>query len=53
MKYTIKRQRPKELSFTQRIANLRRAEEGTYSMPSGDVSAASLFCFLFAFVLDL
>lgn len=53
MKYTIKRTRPKELPLTRRMANLRRAEAGTYSMPSGDVSAAALFCFLFAMILDL
>ncbi len=53
MKYTIKRTRPKELPFTKRMANLRRAEAGTYSMPSGDVSAAALFCFLFTTILDL
>lgn len=53
LKYLIKRTRPDALSHTKRIGNLRKAEEGTYSMPSGDSAAASLFCFLFATVVGL
>ena len=33
--------------------NLRKAEEGTYSMPSGDSSAAALFCFEYCFMMGL
>jgi len=32
---------------------LRQTEEGTFSMPSGDSSAAALFCLMFFAVLDL
>jgi membrane-associated phospholipid phosphatase len=53
LKYLIKRARPVALSHTKRIGNLRKAEEGTYSMPSGDSAAASLFCFLCATVVGL
>lgn len=53
MKYTIKRARPTIAFDTVRRANPRKAEEGTYSMPSGDVSCCALFCFLFTTVLDL
>lgn len=32
---------------------MRQTEEGTFSMPSGDSSAAALFCLMFFAVLDL
>ena len=53
LKYSIKRARPKSLSFTKRMNNLRKAEEGTYSMPSGDSSAAALFCFEYCYMMGL
>lgn len=54
MKYSIKRKRPEPVEGTNRIGgNLRKAEAGTYSMPSGDVSACSLYCFLFASVMGI
>jgi membrane-associated phospholipid phosphatase len=55
MKYTIKRPRPSKELFenTRRIGNLRKAEANTYSMPSGDATAVSLFCFFYATVLGL
>lgn len=46
MKYTIKRERPRPRSDTTRINDLRVKENGTYSMPSGDTSAAAVFCVL-------
>jgi membrane-associated phospholipid phosphatase len=35
------------------LGNLRKAEVGTYSMPSGDAAAAALFCFLYATMVNL
>jgi membrane-associated phospholipid phosphatase len=32
---------------------LRKKEEGTYAMPSGDSAAAAIFCFIFAFVVGV
>ena len=34
-------------------SNLRIAEEGTFSMPSGDSAAAALFCYLYFNVVGL
>jgi len=48
MKYTIKRERPVRRSDTTRISDLRGKEVGTYAMPSGDSSAAAVFCLLVA-----
>ena len=46
MKHTIKRERPVRRSDTTRISDLRGKEVGTYAMPSGDSSAAAVFCLL-------
>ena len=46
MKYAIKRERPKRRSDTTRISDLRGKETGTFAMPSGDSSAAAVFCAL-------
>ena len=46
MKYTIKRERPVRRSDTTRLSDLRGKETGTYAMPSGDSSAAAVFCLL-------
>ena len=46
MKHTIKRERPVRRADTTRISDLRGKEVGTYAMPSGDSSAAAVFCFL-------
>ena len=52
MKYTLRRSRPKALDHTVRWgSDLRKAEEGTYSMPSGDTAAAALFCYLYACIV--
>ena len=53
MKYTIKRERPRTRSDTTRLSDLRGKETGTYAMPSGDSSAAAVFCFLIAIELGL
>ena len=53
LKYSIRRQRPKSLSYTIRMHNLRKVDDGTYSMPSGDSSAAALFCFEYCYMLGL
>ena len=54
MKYTLRRSRPKALNFTVRWgSDLRKAEEGTYSMPSGDTAAAALFCYLYAYMVQM
>lgn len=53
MKYTIRRERPKPRPEVSRFANLRVKENGTFSMPSGDSSAAAVFCFLVAVQLEL
>jgi len=44
MKYVIRRKRPKSYSGTTRISDLRGKEKGTFAMPSGDCSAAAVFC---------
>lgn len=46
MKYTIKRERPKRRADSTRISDLRSKETGTFAMPSGDTSAAAVFCAL-------
>ena len=48
MKYTIKRERPKRRSDTTRVNDLRGKENGTFAMPSGDSSAAAVWCALVA-----
>lgn len=53
LKYTIRRPRPERLPHTSRLNNLRKAEDGTFSMPSGDSSAAACFCFLYSYVLQV
>jgi len=53
MKYTIRRERPKRRVETQRMRDLRVLENGTYSMPSGDSSAAAVFCLLVAIELEM
>ena len=51
IKVTLKRTRPQRNIKTQRLSNLRAAENGTYSMPSGDSAAAAVFCFYYAVLL--
>ena len=46
MKKTIRRERPIKRLDTQRVSNLRDKENGTFSMPSGDSSAAAVWCAL-------
>lgn len=53
MKLCVKRHRPHRNPKTSRLNDLRAAEHGTYSMPSGDSAQAALFCFLYATLLDL
>ena len=53
MKYTIRRERPQRKIDVPRLSNLRDKEIGTFSMPSGDTSAAAVFCFLNAFIMQL
>lgn len=53
LKYTIRRERPQKKPEAPRLSNLRDAEIGTYSMPSGDTSAAAVFCFLLANLMGL
>ena len=53
MKYSIKRERPKRRSDTTRISDLRVKENGTFSMPSGDSSAAAVFCVLVAYEMGM
>ena len=48
MKWTIKRERPIRREDTTRISDLRGKEVGTFAMPSGDSSAAAVFCLLVA-----
>ena len=48
MKHSIKRERPVRRSDTTRLSDLRGKEIGTYAMPSGDTSAAAVFCLLVA-----
>ena len=35
------------------MINMRAVEEGTFSMPSGDSSAAAVFCCIVAYELDM
>ena len=53
MKYSLKRERPKRRAETTRFRDLRVLENGTFSMPSGDSSAAAVFCCLVAFELGM
>ena len=53
MKYGIKRERPRKRTDTSRISDLRSKETGTYAMPSGDSSAAAVFCALVAVEMGL
>ena len=48
MKKTIRRERPITRDDTTRISDLRGKETGTFSMPSGDTSAAAVWCTLVA-----
>ena len=36
-----------------RMADPRGAEEGTYSMPSGDASACALFCYVYTYMMHI
>ena len=49
LKYMIKRPRPILREDTKRLSNLRRFENGTYSLPSGDSGAAAVFCYIIYF----
>jgi membrane-associated phospholipid phosphatase len=55
IKYSLKRPRPTHVPGTYRIGHgiLKKAEKGTYSMPSGDASAVGVFCFVMAAVPGL
>ena len=53
MKYTIRRERPLKNPDAPRLSNLRDSENGTYSMPSADTSAAAVFCFLLANLMNI
>ena len=53
LKYTIRRERPQKKPEAPRLSNLRDHEIGTYSMPSGDTSAAAVFCLLLAFIMKM
>ena len=53
MKYSFRRERPKKRTDTERWSDLRAKENGTYSMPSGDSSAAAVFCFVVACEMQL
>ena len=53
MKYSTKRERPKRRTDTTRIVDLRGKENGTYSFPSGDSSAAAVFCCLVCVEMDM
>jgi membrane-associated phospholipid phosphatase len=54
LKYSLKRPRPEQLSHTYRFhSDLRKKEEGTYAMPSGDSAAAAIFCFIYAFIVGV
>ena len=53
LKYSFRRQRPKNLPYTNRIRNLRNKEDGTFSMPSGDSAAAALFCYQYCTMMGL
>ena len=48
-KYSIRRARPDYLPHVRRMGkNLRKHEDGTFSMPSGDSAAAAVFCYWWA-----
>ena len=53
MKYTLKRERPERIPGTKRCNNLRAAENGTWSMPSGDSAAAAVFCVIVGMEMHL
>lgn len=53
LKYTIRRARPNPLPNTKRIHDLRGREHGTFSMPSGDAAAASVFCYEYCQMMGL
>ena len=52
LKYTIRRQRPSTIPGTYRLVDMRSCEDGTFSMPSGDSSAAAVFCCLVAYEMQ-
>ena len=54
LKYTLRRKRPEHNKNVARFKNcLRETEEGTYSMPSGDSTAAGLYCFILCYVAGM
>ena len=53
LKYLIKRERPQRKLAVPRLSNLRDKEVGTYSMPSGDTSAAAVFCLINYLVMQM
>lgn len=55
IKYSVKRARPAHPPGTTRIGlqNLKKAEKGTYSFPSGDASAIGVFCAVMATIPGL
>lgn len=54
LKYSLKRKRPVTNKSAARFKNcLRETEEGTYSMPSGDSTAAGLYCYILCHVLGM
>lgn len=53
MKHGFKRERPKRRSDTTRLSDLRAKETGTFAMPSGDTSAAAVFCALVAIEMGM
>jgi hypothetical protein len=54
LKYSLRRRRPDFNKSVYRFKNcLRETEEGTYSMPSGDSTAAGLYCFILCHVAGM
>jgi membrane-associated phospholipid phosphatase len=54
LKYTIRRPRPAyRPEVTRYGCQLRKFENGTFSMPSGDAAVAGVFCYVYAFVAGL
>ena len=53
IKTIVKRERPKRRSDTTRFADLRAKENGTYAMPSGDATAAAIFCCLISIEMGM
>lgn len=54
LKYTIRRERPADRGEeTPRCVNMRMLEHGTFSMPSGDACAATVFCVCIAYEFEL